>query len=543
MSTSQAGAQTEAARTAAAQRSWREAFDLFAAADSEEDLSASDLESWATAGYLLGHVENAISALTRASQLHGRADAWERMAVSMHWTIFMLLGRGEMAQVSGWMARAQPILERLPTASPGRGFFTCLAGFRHTAILGDFEEGHRLGSEAVEIGRQSGHSDLLVMALNVQGRSLLRMGHKQAGTAALDEAMLEIVSGGVSPIPAGTVYCSVIEACEEIADVRRAQEWTEALDAWCTAQGDMVTFTGRCLIHRSSILTRRGEWTDAVVEAHRACDRLSGAADEVSSGRAHYQLGELARMVGDHETAESEYRAASEWGHDPQPGLALLRMAQGNPGAAAAMMRRLDAEHAEDHKRAAFLPALVRVMIDVSALDDARRAASDLERIASTFGTECLRAESDRALGIVALATGDPAGALTILRRASAAWREVGAPFEDAQTRLLIARTCREIGDTDTADLEDDAARRMLESLGARIGTTSMVHTSDTHGLTPRELDVLQLVATGITNQDIADRLFVAVRTVDRHVGNILTKLGVPSRTAATAYAYEHGLI
>jgi DNA-binding NarL/FixJ family response regulator len=394
-------------------------------------------------------------------------------------------------------------------------------------------------NEAVEIARRTGDPDLLVMALNVLGRSLLRMGDT-SGMAPLDEAMVTVVADAVSPIPAGTVYCSVIEACEEIADFRRAQEWTEALDAWCTRQGDMVTFTGRCLIHRSSVLLRKGEWAAAITEARRACDRLVGASDEVSSGRAHYQLGELARMRGDEKAAETEFREAARWGHDPQPGLALLRLAQGDTAAATAMMRRLDAEHAAYHERAGFLPAFVRIMTESDDPEAARRAAIELERIASTLGTDCLRAEADRAAGVVALASGDPAAALTALRRASTTWRSLGAPFEVAQTQLLIARTCRDLGDAETADLERETAQRTLNSLGVATPTQSLV---GSEVLTQRELEVIRLLAAGITNHEIADRLFVSVRTVDRHVANILTKLDVPNRTAAAAYAYEHDLI
>jgi DNA-binding NarL/FixJ family response regulator len=533
-------ASAAAAREAVERRAWQKAFDLYAAAESRGPLDAIDLEQWATAAYLVGRVDTAIDALTKAVQHSIASGDEERAVVAMHWIIYMHIGRGDMAQVSGWMTRAQPILERLPDDSPGRGWFVALAAFLDTAVHGQSEQGMARAKNAVATARRTGDPDLLVMALNVLGRSLLRMGDA-AGMEPLDEAMVVIVGGTVSPIPAGTVYCSVIEACEEIADVRRAQEWTEALDAWCSRQGDMVTFTGRCLIHRSSLLSQRGEWQAAVAEARRACDRLAGAADEVSSGRAHYQLGELARMTRNHEDAESEYQEAARWGHDPQPGLALLRLAQGNVSAAAAMMRRLDAEHGSVHERTGFLPAFVRIMVEAGDRESARSAASELAGIAETLGTDCLRAEAEYAMGLVAVADGDHTKAITALRRSASTWRRVGAPFEVAQVQLSIARACRDLGDSDTAEFEEEAARRTLDSLGVADPTRS--DPDDMHGLSRRELEVLQLLATGITNQDVADRLFVSVRTVDRHVANIFTKLGVTSRTAATAFAYEHDLV
>jgi DNA-binding NarL/FixJ family response regulator len=364
--------------------------------------------------------------------------------------------------------------------------------------------------------------------------------------ALLDEAMVAVVSGELSPIVAGTVYCSLIEACEEIAEWRRASEWTDALTRWCDRQHGMMTFTGQCLTHRAHVLRLRGAFQAAADAAHSAWERFAGGADERLSGGALYESGEVHRLRGDLVRAEEAYRRAGDQGHDPQPGFALLRLAQGRTDVAAASMRRLDAEWTSPIARTRLLPAYVEVMLAAGDVAAAGRAATELAELAGTYRTVALRADADGAQGAVLLADGDIEAALVSLRRAAEGWRSLDAPYEAARTRVLIARACRALGDADTAALELDAALRMLTELGASVDHVDRPVTPTSnmdHGLTSREFEVLRLVATGMTNQAIADELHLAVKTVDRHVANILTKLGVRTRTAATAYAYDHDLL
>lgn len=534
-------------RAAAASSDWDEAFTAFCAADQLERLDAEDLQDWATAAFLLGHVDASLDALARAHRLHlDHGDV--RSAVRCgFWAAFQLLSRGDMAQAAGWLARCTRVAAELPAESAERGYLLLPKAFRLAAVEERWAEAYSVAAQVVDIGRREDEADLLALALTLAGRSLMGTGRADDGMALLDEAMLAVVCGELSPMVSGTVYCSLIEACEEIAEWTRAMEWTEALSTWCDRQRGMVSFTGQCLTHRAHVLRLRGRLEAAAEAAQLAWDRFAGAADERLSGGALYQVGEVHRIRGDLRRAEKAYRRAGEQGHDPEPGLALIRLAQGRVEAAAATLRRAEVESRRPIDRIRLLPAYVEVMLAAGDVPAASRAAAELGRLASTYRTVALRADADCAQGAVDLASGDVEAALSRLRRATEGWRALGIPYEAARARLLIAVACRALGDDDTAALEREAARRTLTELGAPVGDADPAAQSATgragHRLTTREMEVLRLVATGMTNPAIADELHVAVKTIDRHVAHILTKLGVPTRTAATAYAYEHGLL
>ncbi len=401
---------------------------------------------------------------------------------------------------------------------------------------------------ALGMARECGDTDAVALSLTLVGRSFLREGRVSEGLAALDEAMLEVVTGSVSAPVAGSVYCSLIEACEEISELRRAREWTDALTRWCDGQRGMVTFTGQCLVHRATIKQLRGDWTDALREVRLACERFGVAADVHASGLAMYRLGELHRLRGEHDDAEEAFREASERAHDPQPGLALLRLAQGKNDVAVAAIRRAVDEGRDRATRAKLLAALVEIAVANGDLEAVRSAADELTEIAAAYGTPVLGAMSKQARGVALLAGRDARGALAALREAQQQWREFDMPYDEARVRVLVAQACDALGDGDTASFERDAARRTFERLGAepdlaRLRTdTASAAGPVTYGLSARELEVLRLVATGMTNQAIANELSLAVKTIERHVSNVLTKLGVTSRSAATAFAYQHGL-
>jgi DNA-binding CsgD family transcriptional regulator len=346
---------------------------------------------------------------------------------------------------------------------------------------------------------------------------------------------------------AGILYCNTISVCQSVYELRRAREWTTALALWCERQPDMVAHTGVCLVHRAEIMQLQGGWQAALEAAEHVATQ--GALNQRALARALYVQGDLHRLRGDFGAAERAYRAAAGHGEQPQPGLALLRLAQDSVGAAIAGIRRVLGESSQPLKRAALLPAYVEIALAAGEIDEAERASDELARISQIHESDALAAMSAYASGAVALARSDPAGALTELRRALQVWQELGAPYEVARAQVLIGLACAELGDEDGAALELEAARTVFEGLGARpdmsradsLRTSSSV--TDTHGLSPRELQVLRFVASGETNKAIAAALVLSERTVDRHVSNIYAKLRVSSRAAATAYAYEHALL
>jgi ATP/maltotriose-dependent transcriptional regulator MalT len=535
-------------REAARLLGWADAYAALSRADRSSPLTAEDLELLATAAFLLGHVEDCLGALRRAQQLHAEAGEPRRAARCAFWLAFHLGSRGEPAQAGGWLARANRLLEHEPPDCAERGHLLLPVAIQHI-VAGDNAGARELAARAAGTGRRTGDADLAALALQVQGRALVGLGRVGEAMAAFDEAMVAVVAGELSPVVVGTVYCSLLEACQEILEWRRAREWTEALTAWCGRQPDMVTYSGRCLVHRAEILHLHGAWREAVEEARRAGERLARAPDSFATGAAFYRQAEARRVLGELAEAEEAYRQAGRWGHEPQPGLALLRLAQGRTEAAAAAIRRVVTETGDRLRRAKLLPAQVEIMLAAGEVQAARAAADELTQIADGYDTPALRAVADHARGAVLLAEGDARAAVVALRAAWRAWRELEAPYEAARVRVLVGLGCRALGDEEAAAMELDAARGEFAQLGAapdleRLeGLARPATASAAHGLTQRELQVLRLLATGKTNRAIAAELVLAEKTVHRHVSNIFTKLGVPSRAAATAYAYRHRLL
>jgi DNA-binding CsgD family transcriptional regulator len=535
-------------REAAGRLAWADAYGALSLADQSSSLRVEDLELLATAAYLLGRVEDCLGALQRAQQLHAEAGEFRRAARCAFWLAFHLGSAGELAQAGGWLARASRLLEHEPPDCAERGLLLLSLAVQHIGA-DDNAAAREESARAAAIGRDAGDADSVALGLHVQGRALVRLCRVGEAMAAFDEAMVAVVAGELSPVVVGTVYCSMLEGCQEVLEWRRAREWTEALTAWCDSQPDMVTFSGRCLVHRAEILHLQGAWPQAVEEARRAAQRLAHGADSWATGPALYRQAEVSRVLGDFTAAEDAYQQASRWGLEPQPGLALLRLAQGRTDTATAAIRRVVSETSDRLGRAKLLPVQVEIMLAVGDLSAARDAAGELTEIAERYHTLALRAVADHARGAVLLAEGDARAAVVALRGAWQAWRELEAPYEAARVRVLVGLGCRALGDEEAAAMELEAARTVFAQLGAAPDLArleALAHREaawKAHGLTERELQVLRLVATGATNHGIASQLFVAEKTVDRHVSNIFVKLGVASRAAATAYAYEHRLL
>jgi DNA-binding NarL/FixJ family response regulator len=357
-----------------------------------------------------------------------------------------------------------------------------------------------------------------------------------------------VEAGELSPIVVGDVYCSVIAGCLEAFDLRRAREWTTQMNRWCESQADLVAYSGQCLVRRAQILELHGAWSEAGHAAQQACERCLQGPDQAASGAAWYQRGELHRLRGEFAEAEEAYRQASRRGRVPHPGFALLRLAQGQAAAAATAIRQAVDEAREGPTRARLLPAHVEIMLAVGDLTAARIASDELAALSSEQDAPLLRAAADEARGAVLLSEGDPQAALLALRQAWVSWQEIEAPYPAARVRVLISGAHRRLGDRDAAEMELDAARWVFLELGAtvdldRVEALSRGAAGEAGGLSRRERQVLRLIATGKTNRAIAEELFISERTVERHVSNIFVKLDLPSRAAATAYAYQHQLV
>jgi len=431
-------------RGAAGRLAWADAYTALSLADRSSSLAGEDLELLATAAYLLGRVEDCLRALQRAQQLHAERGDRRRAARCAFWLGFHLINQRELAQASGWLARANRLLEHEPECAE-HGYLLLPVALRQV-LAGDYTAARRTAARAGAIGSRVADPDLVTLALSVKGRAMVRAGRLGEGLESLDEAMVAVVAGELSPPVAGTVYCSVLDACQEILEWRRAHEWTTALAAWCDRQPDMVTFTGQCLVHRAEILQLHGAWPQAAEEARRAGERLAQGADSYAIGAARYRQAELFRVRGDFAAAEDAYRQASRWGHQPQPGLALLRLAQGRTDAATAAIRRVVAEVSETFHRARLLPAHVEIMLAIGEVQAAREAADALTAITERYDTPALRAVAGHALGAVLLAEGDARAAVGVLRGAWQAWRELEAPYEAARVRALVGLGCRGAG-------------------------------------------------------------------------------------------------
>jgi ATP/maltotriose-dependent transcriptional regulator MalT len=383
-----------------------------------------------------------------------------------------------------------------------------------------------------------------VLALHARGQMLIQAGRVPDGLACLDEAMVTVTTAELSPFVIGLVYCGVIIACNHVFEVARAREWTLALTEWTKRQNDIVAFTGRCLIHRAEIMQLSGSWESALEEARLAGRRLVETKN-TAAGLALYREGELLRLAGEFEKAEQAYREASRLGWEPQPGLAQLRLAQGRVDAALAAIRRASAEIGDALKRIALLPSYVEIALAAGEVEEARTACNELGALAQRYESAMVDAMLAHAHGAVALAEGDAHAALPSLREAGQTWLELDAPYEIARTRALVSRACAALGDEEAAALELEASRAIFEQLGAapdleRLGRSA---TPDRHGLSARELEVLRLVSAGKSNREIASTLVISEHTVARHLQNIYAKLGLSSRAAATAFAFEHELV
>lgn len=533
----------EEARVACDGHRWGDAWRLLSAVASDS-LGIDDLDRLATAAYLIGKDEEGFTHWVRAHQLCV-AEGMVHRAAHFGMTLAQGLGfKGDLGRCRGWVDRTGRLLDEAGIDCVEQGYL------EHARAMGClFESGDVVGArtrfaQAGKIGARFAHRELVTLARIGEGRMLVYLGEIVEGMALLDEAMVSIEALELSPLATGDAYCTVIDACAELFDLGRCRSWTDSFVRWCDTQQELVLYRGHCFLHRAEVLGLLGAWPQALVEARHACDRLAAPVNPTALGGACTIEGDLLRLTGDLDGADSSYRRASELGSEPQPGLALLRFAQGRVDAADAMIRRVLGETEDPISRARMLGPYVDIALATGDTADARTASSELVGLAAELGTPFLRAHAVRATGAVLLAEGDARAALIELRRAFNGFHALGARYDAARSRLLIAEACAVLGDHDAAAMASAAALSELDLLGAAaLSATAQPPVPSPDGLTPREVEVLLLLARGKTNRMIAQELVISEKTVASHVSHIFTKLGVTSRSAATAYAYDNGLV
>ena len=516
------------------------------------DLSGSEVERLAVSSYLIGDDARCAAMWEEGHRRQVAANDPAGAAMCSFWLAFSMMMRGQMAQAAAWLGRTEALLatnERCRASG-----YVLVPALLQALDADDPAMARALAAEAADVAETFGDPDLAAMAQLGDGQALMAMGDIRSATERFDSVMLMVSTGEVGPVVAGVVYCAVILECMQVFDLTRAAEWTEALHGWCEDQPDLVPYRGQCLVHRSQLQQAAGDWASAFATAVDACDRLA-EPPHPALGLARYQEAELHRLRGAYDASAGAYAQASAHGQDPMPGLALLELARGDVDGAAAGIRLALESATTSRLRPELLVAAVDILREARDVDGARRAADELRAIADASPSEVVRAMADQADGAVLLSEGDPAGALARLRPAHTTWTRLQMPLETARTSMLLGLGCLSLGDRASAAMEFGNAASILDALGAvpdaarlrmlqRTGDMpSAPHVQGEADLTAREIEVLAHVAAGRTNREIASALTISQHTVGRHLENVFAKLGVKSRAAATAYAYEHHLL
>jgi DNA-binding CsgD family transcriptional regulator len=526
-------------------RTWDEAFAELSAARLEGGLDVEDLERLAISAYMVGREDACEEAWIAAHHVRLNRGEFERAARCAFWLALGLFFRGDLAPANGWVARGGRLLE------DGRGDCVERAWLKMFVALPRLFQGsadaYPMYDEAGAIAERFADADASMFAWLCRAYALIHQGRSDEGLELLDEVMVSVTADEVSPMLAGIAYCQVISLCQSVFDLRRAREWTEALTRWCDSQPGLVPFRGNCLVHRCEIFQLQGAWTEALDSARKACESLAGPPAWDTLGSAYYQLGEIQRLRGELAEAEQSYRQASLAGRDPEPGMSLLRLAQGRLDLALPAIQRALHEKQDRLIRCRFLPAAVQILLEGRDVVAARAVADELAGIAAEFDSTYLSALTAHSSGAVLLAEGDAKAALVKLRAAQRSWRDLKAPHPEACARLLIGIACQALGDGDSARLEFEASQAAFVALRAvpDLDRLARLTGSSLHGgpLSRREGEVLRLVAAGKTNRAIGTELFISEKTVARHLNNIFNKLQLSSRAEATAYAFKHGFV
>jgi ATP/maltotriose-dependent transcriptional regulator MalT len=542
--TASALASLEAARDALARCAWAEALEVARSAGTSDGGAEADrLDIMAEAAWWLGRLDDCIDAREEAYARYEKLGDRRRAGQCAVWLYEHHQMKARSAVAGAWLRRGRRALETETDTVEFGNLLLREAEVAHGS--GDLDRARALATEALALGRTLTSADLEAEALQTIGRVLIDAGELADGLGHLDEAMLSAVEGRLGPYTTGKVHCSLISACEALGDLRRAAEWTDATIRW-SEKHPLAMWPGICRVHHAALLQLRGDWSAAEREARQACIELDGFhLPNVAAG--YIEIGEIRRRLGDLDGADDAFTKAEELSGQQCAGLAVLRLAQGRVDVATSIITRMLAEQTWNQlARAKLLPA--RIQIAVAARDHATAAAAaaELDRIAADHNSPALTAAALSSRGRLQLAQGDAAAARATLQDALKRWQQLEVPYEIATARLLLGQACRNGGDEDGATRSFANAAAIFDRLGATLDARHLRDLTTPSGLpaglTAREAEVLGLVASGQANKEIAATLHLSERTVARHLSNIFTKLGVTSRTAAAAFAYENQL-
>jgi class 3 adenylate cyclase len=454
----------ELGRDAVRRHAWREAFERLTAADEAESLNADDLEALAEAAWWSGHAQASIGARERAYPIHVDASRPLRAAL-----VALALSKGQFEQRNfavgtAWLNRGERLLRDEPIGVE-HGYLARLQAVIALEGDHDYERALELAAQTLDIGTRFGNRDLMALGLQDQGRALVARGEVKEGMALLDEAAVAALSGELQPVTTGIIYCNLIGTCEGMADYKRAGEWTDAARRWCDRQS-ISAFPGMCRVHRADLIRLRGAWQEAELEARSAFEELLGFNAEYAAS-AIYVIGEARLCRGDLVEAREAFRQAHELGREPNPGLALLRLAEGDIAAASAAIKRGLAAERQPLPRARMLPAQVTIALAAGDRATAAAAAAELESITATYATTALKAHARSARAAVSLVEGDAETAVRDFCEALTLWRQLEAPYEEARTRVALASAYQAGGDPEGGVLELRAAQATFARLGA----------------------------------------------------------------------------
>jgi class 3 adenylate cyclase len=454
------------ARKALERHAWAEASALLRQADAATGLDAEGLEMLADASWWLAQPDDSLAARERAYAAFVKAGDKRRAA-----RVALRLGQDNgnklaYAAAGAWLERATKLLEGDEDSAEFGYLLFVQVSVAHAALGADAAVA--LSRRANELGRRFGDRDLEAFGALGEGLTLIAYGDVAAGLARLDTATVAAVAGELTPFTTGWVYCGTIGACRDLADYRRASEWTEATTRWCERQS-VTGFPGICRVHRAEVIELHGSWAQAEQEARKACDELQRYQMSGNAGLGFYAIGHIRLRMGDLPAAEDAFRRAHELGVVPEPGLALVRLAEGDAAAAASSLRRALANELERSGRARMLPAEVEVALAVGDRERARAASKELDGLAVAFGTVAMDAAASTARAAVQLADGDAVSAEKTIGSALRQWQALEIPYDAARARLVLAAALRAQGDEAAAKLELQAARSAFERLGARL--------------------------------------------------------------------------